>query len=114
MAEFRSVRRCAAAASLVLATCFGLVAPEALASTMASCSTAIQGLDETSLVLPRTCAGFPDQGAPYVFRIGTLYGWRRILLDILLVSLGPATATCSDYEVSADGLRTATHCTFTS
>lgn len=115
MAEFRSVRRFAAAAALALAACGGLVvpAPEALAATTASCPTGIQGLDRTTLTLPATCAGFPDQGAPYVFRIATLYGWRQVLLDILLVRLGPATATCPAYQVSADGSVTATRCTFT-
>ncbi|MEU5264119.1 hypothetical protein [Amycolatopsis sp. NPDC021455] len=116
MAGFRSVRRFTVAASLALATCFGLVAPvpAALAATTTSCPSGIQGLDRTTLTLPGTCAGFPDQGAPYVFRIATLYGWRLVGLDVLLVRLGPATATCPGYQVSADGSVTATRCAFTS
>ncbi|MEV6827936.1 hypothetical protein [Amycolatopsis sp. NPDC051102] len=102
-----------AVVSLGFATWCGLVAPPAQATTTTSCPSATQPLNQFStLIIPATCAGFPDEGAPYVFRIGTLYGWRLVGLDVLLVSLGPATASCTAYQVRADGSLLATGCTY--
>lgn len=109
------IRRFTTAVLAALATCCGLLvpAPAALAATAASCPTGTQGMDFTSLFLPSTCAGFPDHGSPYVFRIGTLYAWRLVGLDVLLVRVGSATATCTADQVRADGSLEATGCRFT-
>ncbi len=108
-----SVRRFAAVASLVLATWCGLIvpAPGALAATTTSCVSASQEqLASSAYYVSRDCAGFPDLGAPYVFRIGTLYAWRLVGLDVLLVPVGPATLTCAAYELQAAGRLRATGC----
>jgi hypothetical protein len=114
MVGFRSVRRCAAAASLVAATLGGMIvaAPSALAETTASCASAAQErLASSTYTVSRDCAGFPDLGTPYVFRIGTLYAWRLVGLDVLLVPVGPATLTCAAYEQQPAGWLRATGCT---
>ncbi|WP_410566225.1 hypothetical protein [Amycolatopsis sp. cmx-4-61] len=99
--------------SLGLVTWCGLVAPPAQATTTTSCPSATQPLYPFNAVgIPASCAGFPDQGAPYVFRIGSLYAWRLVGLDILLVGLGPATLSCTAYRVQADGSLLATGCTY--
>ena len=112
--EFRSVRRFVAAVLVAFATCCGLLVPVpgALAATTTSCPSGTQGMNRTTLIPPTTCAAFSDHGSPYVFQIATLYGWRLVGLDVLLVRLGPATATCATYQVSADGSLSATGCTF--
>ena len=110
----RLIRQVTAVVSLVLAACCGLVAPSAQAATTSSCATAVQNNWPYSVLhMPGTCAGSPDQGAPYVFRIGTLYVWRLVGLDVLLVSAGPATATCATSQLQADGSLLATGCTYT-
>jgi hypothetical protein len=114
MVGFRSVRRFVAVASLVLATCCGLTvpAPGALAASTTSCVSAAQErLASSTYDVSSDCAGFPDLGAPYVFRIGTLYAWRLVGLDVLLVPTGPATLTCAAYELQAAGWLRATGCT---
>ncbi|MEU4253551.1 hypothetical protein AB0F15_39785 [Amycolatopsis sp. NPDC026612] len=113
---FRSVRRWAAVASLVLATWCGLIvpAPGALAATTTSCVSAAQErLASSTYDVSKDCAGFPDLGAPYVFRVGTLYAWRLVGLDVLLVPTGPATLTCAAYQLQAAGRLQATGCTVT-
>ena len=113
MVGFRSVRRCAAAASLVAAALGGTIAaaPGALAETTTSCASAAQErLGSSAYSVSKDCAGFPDLGAPYVFRIGTLYAWRLVGLDVLLVPVGPATLTCAAYELQASVWLRATGC----
>ncbi|MDQ7802348.1 hypothetical protein Q5425_01300 [Amycolatopsis sp. A133] len=88
-------------------------APSALAETTTSCPSAAQErANWSALTMAGTCAGFPDHGAPYVFRIGTLYAWRLVGLDVLLVPVGPATESCTAYEVLANGVLRATGCKY--
>jgi hypothetical protein len=114
MVGLRSVRRFAAVASLVLAACSGLVlpAPSARAETTTSCPSAAQERAFYSTYdISRACAGFPDHGAPYVFQVATLYVWRLVGLDVLLVPVGPATLTCAAYQLQPAGWLKATGCT---
>lgn len=107
------MRRFTAVVSLGFVSWCGLAAPPAQAATTTSCPSAIQPqLGTDALVMPATCAGFPDEGAPYVFHIGTLYAWRLVGLDVLLVPVGPATASCTAYQVQAGGSLKATGCTY--
>ena len=113
MVAFRGFRRWSTAVLVTLATGGGLVvpAPGAMAATTASCPTGIEGLSGTSLHLPSSCAGFPDSGAPYVFRIDTLLRLEWVGLDLLLVSVGRTTVTCAAYQIEADGSLDASSCT---
>lgn len=96
-----------------LVTWCGLVAPRAQAATTSSCPSAMQELGTlNALRMAATCAGSPDLGAPYVFHIGTLYAWRLVGLDVLLVPVGPATESCTAYQVQAKGSLLATGCTY--
>jgi hypothetical protein len=113
MVGFRSVRRWAAVASLVLATCSGLIGPVpgALAETTTSCTSAAQErVSWSTYDLSKDCTGFPDHGAPYVFHVATRYAWRLVGLDVLLVPVGPATLTCAAYQPQAAGWVRATGC----
>ena len=109
------IRRFAAAAAVLFATCGGLLvpAPAALATTTASCPSGIQGRDYFSLSLSSSCAGFPDQGSPYVFQVGSLWVWRMVGLDFTLYQTGPATATCTAYQIRDTGSLLTTGCAFT-
>jgi hypothetical protein len=107
MIKSRSARRQAAAGLLVLATACGLVAsaPSAVAATTASCQFGVKLAD--TLTMPSTCAGFADQGAPYVFQIdtaSTLDLWGHI------IALGKKTYTCSAYHFMVNGSLQATGC----
>ncbi|WP_103351554.1 hypothetical protein [Amycolatopsis sp. CA-128772] len=107
------IRRFTAAALLVSATCCTLVAPAAQAATTTSCASAMQDrLTFRALRMAGTCAPSPDQGAPYVFHIGTLWAWRLVGLDVLLVSVGPATESCTAYQLQTDGSVLATGCSW--
>ncbi|ADJ44171.1 hypothetical protein AMES_2348 [Amycolatopsis mediterranei S699] len=106
----------AAVASLVLATWCGLIvpAPGALAATTTSCVSATQERPASSTYdVSKDCAGFPDLGAPYVFHVGTLWVWRLVGLDVLLVATGPATLTCAAYAPQPAGWLRATGCAVT-
>ncbi|MET8848705.1 hypothetical protein [Amycolatopsis sp. NPDC004625] len=107
------MRRFTAVVSLGLVTWCGLAAPPAQAATTTSCASAVENRWPASTVhMSAPCVPDPDQGAPYVFRIGTLYVWRLVGLDVLLVSAGPATATCTAYQVQPDGSLTAAGCRY--
>lgn len=108
MIELRSIRHRTAAGLLVFATACGLVAaaPSAEAATTVSCPFGVKLA--ATLTIPSTCAGFPDQGAPYVFRIdnaSTIDLWNNI------IALGKKTYSCSAYHFLANGALQATGCT---
>ncbi|HET6710004.1 hypothetical protein [Amycolatopsis sp.] len=66
-----------------------------------------------TLVLSSACAPSPDQGAPYVFRIGFLLEWRMVGIGYSVFPVGPATATCTAYGTWNDNAAIlATGCTF--
>lgn len=111
MFKFDAARSVAAAGLTTLAMLGGavLAAPAARADTVAHCASGLN-INWGSTVHLENCSGFTDNGAPYVFQLGSLttifIGW----FPRHPVTRYDVTATCTGYTIDAEGDMTATGC----
>jgi hypothetical protein len=100
-------------AAVAAAGCVSLAAGPAQASTATSCSDGFTVINSTG-VTSFGCAGFVNNGAPYIFDLGTLIVDNFPFSPPLPMfsSYENAVATCSAFTQNSNGSISGTSCTF--